>query len=161
MHRPLIEPCCKFYYCTGIIFNNGRFSFSWKNIRFYGCNGTWESHASSVRLEGVLREPTDLRGVTIQIEVLRDRSRGYFTVSHQSRLPSEKFSLLILEHRTRKIHPVIARIEFIDQQNLQLATSPTERLIMTRNRRQKHTDTWGPRIFHGLMTGVGPVTIYV
>lgn len=161
MQAPLIEPCCKFYYCTGINFHNGKFSFMWKKVHFFGFNGTWEAYPHSARLEGTLCEPTELRGVTIQIEVLRDKSRGYFTVSPQSRLLSEKFSLLMFEHRSKKIHPLIARIEFIDQQNLQLSTSPSHRIMMTRNRRSQYTNTWGPSIFHGLISGTGPVTLYV
>jgi hypothetical protein len=161
MHEPLIQPCCKFYYCTSINFYNGRFSFIWKNVRFYGYNGSWESYTNSARLEGTLCEPKELRCITIQIEVLRDRSRGYFTLSQQSRLLSEKFGLLMLEHRTSKIHPLIARIEFFDQKNLQLGTSPNHRIMMTRNRRLQNGGSWGPRIFHGLIPGNGPVTLYI
>lgn len=159
MHTPLIQPSCKFYYCNSINFYNGRFSFIWKDVSFYGFNGLWEPYSKSARLEGTLCVPKKLQGVAIQIEVLHDRSRGFFTLSQQSRLYSEKFSLLMIDNQTKRIHTLIARIEFINQQNMQLATSPNHKMILTRNRKQP--DAWGPRVFHGLISGLGAVTIYV
>lgn len=154
-----MKPSCKFYYCTDIRFAKGAFSFIWKNERFQGHNGSWDSFPTSARLEGTLTQPTQLRDVHVQVEVLRDRSRGYFTTSQQSRLPSEKFSLLLVAHRTQRVSPLIARIEYIDEQNLQLATSPDHKILMTRAR--PPYSSWGPKIFHGSIVEIGRVTLYV
>ncbi len=161
--RTHIDPCCQFYYCNKIWFENGSFSFEWKMNTFRGYNGTWEGLGTSARLVGKLYKPNELRDVIVQVEVLRDRSRGYFTTHPASRLPSEKFSMLLVERRTQRVQSYIGRVAHLSDKTLQVSLSKEHSIIIMRQRRFRGSNAepaWGPHIFQGI-AGSKEVTLYV